>query len=246
VQIAEYVSGTEEKFVELMNEKAQEIGMKNTTFNNASGLDDKGGNISTAYDMAILTSYATKNKLYAQITGTKKYTLKTNMNTYVWLNKNKLLKTYKYTTGGKTGFTDVARRTLVTTAKKDNLHLVIVTLNDGNDFLDHKNLYEEAFEKYKSYEIVKKGPFEIYNENYYNESYYIKETFNYPLTNSEKENIIIQVELIEKKSYKNNDMIGNLVIKLKDKELKKMKVFIKVQEKKSFFQKLKEWISNLW
>lgn len=244
--IASYVVENEDEFVKLMNQKAKEIGMKNTTFNNASGLDDDGGNISTAYDMAILTSYAMKNQLYATITGTKKYTLKTNMNTYVWLNKNKLLKQYKYTTGGKTGFTDIARRTLVTTAEKDNLHLVVVTLNDGNDFLDHKNLYEEAFDKYKSYEIVKKGPFEIYNENYYNESYYINETFNYPLTNNEKENIIIKVELLQKNSYQDNDIIGNLVIKLKDKTLKEMPVFIKLQKQKSFFQKLKERINNLW
>ena len=90
-------------------------------------------------------------------------------------NTNKLVRFYDGCDGGKTGFTELARRTLVTTASKDHLNLVIVTLNDGNDFLDHKNLYEEAFEKYKSYEIVKSGPFEIYDENYYgdpSESYY--------------------------------------------------------------------------
>ena len=114
--IAHYVGGSVSKFVEMMNEKAKEIGMKNTTFSNPSGLDNEKGNYSTAYDMAILTKYAMQNEEYRKIVGTKKYVIKTNMNTYVWNNKNKLLSLYKYTTGGKTGFTEIAKRTLVSTA----------------------------------------------------------------------------------------------------------------------------------
>ena len=60
--IADYVGGSVSNFVSMMNHKAKEIGMKNTHFNNPSGLDEKKGNYSTAYDMAILTSYAMKNK----------------------------------------------------------------------------------------------------------------------------------------------------------------------------------------
>lgn len=246
LQISEVVSKSEEEFVKLMNEKAKEIGMKNTTFNNPSGLEENGGNISTAYDMALLTSYAMKNGTYKVITGTRKYQLKTNMNTYFWINKNKLLTQYKYTTGGKTGFTEIAKRTLVTTASKDNLNLIIVTLNDGNDFLDHQNLYKEAYENYKNYEIVKEGPIEIYGENYYDASFYIKETFTYPLTDSEKNKIILKININQKENYKSNEKIGQLVIKLEDKELKKIDIFIKKKEKKSFFQKIKEWIHNIW
>lgn len=246
LQISEVVCETEEEFVKLMNQKAEEIGMKNTTFNNPSGLEENGGNISTAYDMALLTSYAMKNETYRMIMGTRKYQLKTNMNTYFWINKNKLLTQYKYTTGGKTGFTEIAKRTLVTTATKDDLNLIVVTLNDGNDFLDHQNLYKEAFENYKSYEIVKEGPIEIYGENYYNQSFYIKETFTYPLTNTEKNNIILKFNMIQKETYQNDEKVGQIVIKLGDKELKKIDIFIKIKEKKSFFQKLKEWIFKIW
>ena len=141
--IAKYVGGDVETFVKMLNEKAREIGMKNTTFNNPSGLDEKKGNMSTAYDMALLMSYAIKNDEFKKIVGTKKHTVKTNMNYYSWTNKNKLLFNYKYTTGGKTGFTEIARRTLVTSASKNNINLVAVTLNDGNDFYDHINMYEE-------------------------------------------------------------------------------------------------------
>ena len=146
--IANYVGGDVDNFVLMMNEKAKEIGMKNSTFNNPHGLDENGGNLSTAYDMALLTSYAMQNETYRKIVSTKKYTLKTNMNYYSWINKHKLLHAYNYVTGGKTGFTDIAKRTLVTTASKDNVNLVVVTLNDGNDFLDHINLFEEAFNNY--------------------------------------------------------------------------------------------------
>ena len=112
VTIATYVSGSVEEFVSLMNAKATELGMKHTTFNNPSGLDEDEGNYSCAYDMAILTSYAMKNKDYRYGSLVRrKHTVKTNKNTYVWHNKHKLLTQYKYATGGKTGFTKKARRT---------------------------------------------------------------------------------------------------------------------------------------
>ena len=170
--IANYVGGNVDDFVLMMNEKAKEIGMKNSTFNNPSGLDADKGNYSSAYDMALLTSYCMKNDIYKKIVGTKKYVLTTNMNTYAWYNKNKLLKTYKYTTGGKTGFTEKARRTLVTTASKNNTNLVAVTLNDGNDFLDHKALFEEAFGEYNSYQILNKDKVNIVGETFYKNAYF--------------------------------------------------------------------------
>ena len=72
------VSGDTDKFVNLMNEKAKKLGMKNTTFNNPSGLDEEKGNFSSAYDMALLMSYAMKNEEFRKITGTRDYTVKTN------------------------------------------------------------------------------------------------------------------------------------------------------------------------
>ena len=101
MMIASYVSGSEEEFVKLMNQKAKELGMKNTIFYNSSGLDTETiGNKSTAYDMALVTRYAMQNETYKSIVKTKKYTVKTNLKTYVWHNKNKLLQYgfYNYTT----------------------------------------------------------------------------------------------------------------------------------------------------
>ena len=150
-----------EKFIDKMNEKAKELGMKDTAFHNPNGLDEKEGNYSSAYDMALLTSYAMKNPDYREIVSTKTYQVKTNKNTYYWINKHKLLFSYEDATGGKTGFTKKAKRTLVTTASRGNLNLVVVTLNDGNDFQDHISLLEYGFSNYQSYEILKRGSLEL-------------------------------------------------------------------------------------
>ncbi len=159
--IARNVGGTQEKFIDMMNEKAINIGMKNSTFTNPSGLDvNETGNLSTSYDLALLMSYAIKNDEFLKISGTKEYKSYKG----IWNNKNKLLRNYKNTIAGKTGFTYKAKRTLVTAAKEDETTLVIVTLDCGNDFNFHKFLYERNFDKYISKQIFNKG--ENYIEDY--------------------------------------------------------------------------------
>lgn len=248
--IADYVGDGVDNFVKMMNDKAKEIGMKSSTFNNPSGLDDNGGNLSTAYDMAILMSYAMHNDEFKKITSTKVHKVKTNMNFYSWTNKNKLLHSYKYATGGKTGFTDVAKRTLVTTASKDGLNLVAVTLNDGNDFVDHKNLFEYGFNTYKNYFILEEGIVNIYDETYYkNEELYIKEDFSYPLLESEKDNIKLKFILNKNIDYKENDSIGKVKVFLGDKEKFETDVYVrelKIENKQNIFQKIWKWIKNIW
>ena len=247
--IAHYVGGSVDEFINMMNTKAQEIGMKNTIFNNPSGLDQEKGNYSTAYDMALLTSYAMKNDEYKKIVSTKNYKLKTNMNYYSWTNKNKLLFSYKYSTGGKTGFTQIARRTLVTTASKDNLNLVVVTLNDGNDFNDHKNLFEEAFNEYTSYQILKQGYINILGEEYYKRcNFYIKDNFSYPLLEQERKLISLKYELEKKREYENDDVIGNIIVKMADKEIFRTPIYVEKQpiKKIGLFTKIINWFKKLW
>ncbi len=244
--IANYVGGDIDNFVEMMNEKAVEIGMKNTTFNNPHGLDENGGNLSTAYDMALLTSYAMQNENYRKIVSTKKYTLRTNMNYYSWINKHKLLHSHNYITGGKTGFTDIAKRTLVTTASKDNINLVVVTLNDGNDFVDHINLFEEAFANYSNYNILKKGEIEIIDENYYTDKLYINNDFNYSLNNNKQNNVLLNFKLEKKKNYNNNDEVGIVEVLINNQKVHEEKIYVEKKEDLSFWDKLKAWFSNLW
>ena len=242
--IAKYVGGSVENFVKKMNEKAIEIGMKNTTFNNPNGLDEEKGNYSTAYDMAILTSYAMKNNEYKKITKTKKYVLKTNMNVYSWTNKNKLLKLYKYATGGKTGYTKIAKRTLVTTASKNNINLVVVTLNDGDDWNDHIELFDYGFNTYKKYSILKKGKIEVPDTQYKNYQYYIKNNFNYILDNIEKDNIILKFKIEKNKIIKNNMKIGKIEVYLTNTLIYTDDLYISKKEKTTFLDKVKGWFKN--
>lgn len=240
LSIADYVGGTVDNFVTMMNHKAKEIGMKNTHFNNPSGLDEDKGNYSTAYDMAILTSYAMKIKEYRDIVKTKDYKLETNKNTYIWHNKHKLHKLYKYTTGGKTGYTKKAKRTLVTTASKNKTNLVAVTLNDGNDFKDHMALFDYGFENYNTYTILKKGNINIYDENYYKDYVlYIKQDYKYLLDDSEKESINIKYKLKKIKHVKDREIVGTVIVNLGDKKIYSEPIYVKTKNKYK-----KKW--HLW
>lgn len=154
IMIAKAVAGSEENFVSMMNQKAKLLGMSNSIFHNPHGLDiDDEGNISTAYDMAILMSYCLNNELFLEINSTKEYRSIKG----VWRNKNKLLHSYSYLIGGKTGFTTKARRTLVTAAEKDYHRLICVTLDCGGDFATHRNLYQYYFGNYTYVIFLLKG-----------------------------------------------------------------------------------------
>lgn len=221
LMIAEYLGG-EEKFVEKMNEKAKEIGMENTIFKNPHGLDEKTQNYSTAYDMALLMRYALSDSTFRKITGCKKHTVKTDEKTYVWSNKNKLLYTYKYTTGGKTGYTDKARRTLVTSASKDDMNLIVVTLNDPNDFKNHKELYEYGFNNYSMEKVFDKDKIKIKGKKVY-----AKDDYYYPITKEEKDLINIEYKIKDKKTYKKDEQVGEAIIKLGNKTIHKEKLYSK-------------------
>ena len=224
LMIADYLGG-EEKFVKMMNKKAKQIGMKNTTFSNPHGLDEKTKNYSTAYDMALLMRYANSDPTFRKITGCKKHTVKTDEKTYVWTNKNKLLYTYKYTTGGKTGYTDKARRTLVTSASNGNLDLIVVTLNDPNDFKNHKELYEYAFKNYSMKKIFDRNKINLPNKKIY-----VKDDYYYPITKEEKDLININYKIKDKKKYKDGEMVGYAIINLGTKTVHKEKLYIKVKK----------------
>lgn len=143
VAISEYIGGSVEGFVYLMNEKASWLGMTRTNFTNPHGLEDDN-HYSTAYDMALLMRYAMNNPQFVEISGTTAY--RSEKRSYSWFNKNKLLtKLYEFCTGGKTGYTRKAGRTLVSSATKNGHHLIAVTLNAPNDWNDHINMFEWGF-----------------------------------------------------------------------------------------------------
>ena len=226
VSIAKYVSGSEEKFVYLMNERAKKLGMNNTIFNNPHGLDDDTKNYSTPYDMALLMKYANNLMEFVEISGTKRWSTFTNKKSYVWHNRNKLLTSYKYLTGGKTGYTPKAGKTLVSTASKNNLNLVAVTLNNPNHYNIQKDLYEYLFSKYKRVLLIDKNNITFNNTKYNN--LYIKYNFSYPLTKKEESDIKINVDYYNMKKVNNNSIVGEIYVLFKDKEIFRENIYIRV------------------
>ena len=239
VVIAKEIGGTEAKFVQMMNSKAREIGMKNTVFKNPHGLDEVTENYSTAYDMALLSKYAFSNKIYRKIVATKKYEVSTGKKTYLWYNRNRLLDNYKYCTGGKNGYTPSAGKTLVSTASKGNLNLTIVSLNDGDSYSNHQNLYENMFSKYHRYKIVDKDSF-VVSKEFSHKNVYLKKSFYYPLTDSEINDIRTVVHFF---FFFSSDKVGVVDIYLNNQKIGNLSIYEQEKKKEqfSFFR----WIKNL-
>lgn len=140
-----------EAFAVLMNKRAEEIGMKDTSFVTPSGLDAEM-HYTTAFDMALLASECMKNRELLNIASEEKYTVffddsEKNVTLY---NHNKLLQTYDGCVGLKTGFTKKSGRCLVSAAERDGVMLVAVTLNAPDDWSDHKKMLDYGFEQIKN------------------------------------------------------------------------------------------------
>lgn len=151
-----HLGGNVEKFTEIMNNKAKSLGMKNTCFVTPSGLDDKN-HFSTAYDMALLCSSAVKNKMFLSVCSSMKVKLTYGNPPYIryLTNHNRLLSEYDGALGVKTGFTKKSGRCLCSYAIRDGVELIAVTLNDPDDWNDHRKMLDFGFEcsKMKTYTI---------------------------------------------------------------------------------------------
>lgn len=140
------VAGSQEKFLDLMNQKAAAIGMQNTHFETVSGLDSEN-HYSTAYDMAILGAAALRNTEFRRICGQKSERVLYGNPPYArtLTNHNRLLSEYPGAIGIKTGFTKKSGRCLVSAAERDGITLVAVTLRAPNDWADHRKLLDYGF-----------------------------------------------------------------------------------------------------
>lgn len=149
-------------FIELMNNKCKEINMTSSVFQNPSGLDGDTENKSTSYDMALLMSYAMENEYFYKISSTHEIKIKSFEGTTFYLqNKDKLLFSDDRFIAGKTGYTKSSKRVLVNYASYLGKNIVIVTINDSNDWQNHKKYLDKALNM-KLYTVLNKG---IYNIN---------------------------------------------------------------------------------
>ncbi len=150
--LAIYCGGTVEGFAELMNDKARKLGLKNSHFVNPHGLDAPE-HYSTAYDLAVLAAAAMENPIFAKTVSAKTVTIGNRP----LRNHNKLLWQVEGADGVKTGFTKAAGRILVSSAVQQGRRLICVTINDGNDWVDHKTLYDDGFRRYQVYKLISAG-----------------------------------------------------------------------------------------
>ena len=160
VALAERIDGSEEEFVKQMNKRARNLGLSNTYFKNATGLDEEG-HYSSAKDMALIARELVKHKKILEFSSTYEDYLRQNTNKKFWLvNTNKLIKTYEGMDGIKTGFTQNALYCLTATASRNNMRLIGVVMGEKESKTrnsEMSDMLDYGFNLYKVNTIVKKG-----------------------------------------------------------------------------------------
>ncbi len=152
VALAIYCGGTVEGFVALMNDKARNLGLTGTHFENPNGLDSPGHH-ANARDLARLAAYAMENPIFYKTVSAKQVKLGER---YL-VNHNKLLWRVEGADGIKTGYTKAAGRILVSSATRSGRRIIAVTIDDPDDWADHAALLEEGFSRYAIQRVVTKG-----------------------------------------------------------------------------------------
>ncbi len=247
------LGGSVQKFAEMMNEKAEELGLKDTHFVTPSGLD-ADGHYTTAKELALLAAYALKNEEFAKAAASESAVLNYGNPPYrrSLTNHNKMLKLFDGAVGVKTGFTKKSGRCLVSAARRDGKLAVAVTLNDPDDWNDHANLLELGLNSIKQTNYTPKTS--CYNIPVIGSAEEYIEVFIDPYTVNtlETENISCTVNL-PKFVYapiSKGDILGTAEYKMGDEvigrvELTALRDISAFSEKISFYDEMKQNIKYI-
>lgn len=249
VQIAETVGGSVEGFAEMMNKKAQELGLKNTSFVTPHGLDQEGHH-TTAYELAVLTDYALNNSEFAKIVNTKNHVVSINGSPKELNNTNELLGYLQGVNGVKTGFTNNALRCLVTSTLRNDFNIITVVLGADTKKIrttDSIKLIEYTYENYEQVDISKmvEEEFQNWKQEYkieinkgvknevqtqLGEQKYKK----YPVKKTDKQNIEIEIHDINyvEAPLLKNSKIGYVDIKINNKTISTVDILTKEEVRK--------------
>ena len=244
--IAGYLAGSDKAFAKRMNEKARELSMDNTNFENPSGLDGKN-HYTTARDLARLAAYAMDLSEFRAIVAKKQYSADTRS----MKNHNRLLWEYDGANGVKTGFTKKSGRCLVSSAERNGRRLIVVTLNASNDWKDHTRLLDYGFSSFTDtviateHEPVLTVP--VISGIADSVAVFCPEEITYPLADSEKD--LVKREFIGRKfvyaPVRAGTLYGTMRFTLYGKVIKETPVYfldsVPVQEIKKpqgFFEKI--------
>ncbi len=199
--LALHHSGSIRKFANVMNERANAMGAEDSRFVNPHGLPDKR-HYTTARDLAMIASYAMENSTFCKIVSCKYYAPRG------WKNKNKMLFEYDGAVGVKTGFTMQAGRCLVTSSCRENMQLVCVVLNSPQMYERTQELLDNCYEKYRLVQI-----FDCAQEN---DGWQAKESFSYPLSREEEDNVKIEYTYDTPQPTESGEIVGQMQIFLKN------------------------------
>lgn len=255
VALSEYIAGSEEKFVELMNKRAKELGMKNTTYENPHGLDSEN-HLTSARDMAIVARELVKHKKVLEYSSTYEEYLKKPDGSSTWMvNTNKLIRYYSGLDGLKTGFTETAGYCLTATANKNNMRLISVVMGEESSEVRNKETVEllnYGFANYKKNVVIKNntdlGTIEIKNGK--------KQVVNLKLVTdavdlsdkNEEGNYDKKIKLNEVKApIKVGDIVGKLDLYKNGKKINSFDVTVKEDVKKAnYFDYYKRNIKSMF
>lgn len=236
VQIAETVGGSVEGFAEMMNKKAGELGLTNTSFVTPHGLDENGHH-TTAYELAVLTDYALNNPTFAKVVNTKYYTVTINGTAKDLSNTNELLGYLQGVNGVKTGFTNNALRCLVSSTLRNDFNIITVVLGADTRKIrtsDSIKLIEYAYENYEQIDVASlvENEYAKWRENYKIEiNKGIKNEVQtklgeqkyktYPVKKADKENIKIEISDINyaEAPLLQNTKLGSIDVKIGEKTI---------------------------
>ncbi len=213
--LAIYCGGTLEGFAELMNDKARELGLRNTHFVNPHCLDAPGHH-STALDLAKLAAYAMEDPIFARTVGARTVTVGDRVLT----NHNKLLWRLPGAEGIKTGYTKAAGRILVSSARREGRRLICVTINAPDDWTDHETLLEQGFRDYTSTVLFEAGEVLGYRAILGGDGTRIPllaaEGFSYPLAQGEEPEIVLSPEFFSYAPVRAGEAAGTAHVVLGD------------------------------
>lgn len=244
VALAEYIGGTEDNFISMMNKRAKELGCKNTNFKNPHGLDEEE-HYSSAYDMSLMAKELVKHDYALQISSTYEEYINVSGENHWLVNTNKLVKFYKGIDGLKTGYTDKAKYCLTATMNKNNMRLISVVMGANtkdNRTADTISMMEYGNNMYTSKTLYKKeditGKINIKNSVNRKAKYTLEEDINIITEKTRKEIDYTSEILLDdvKAPLKKGDKVGTLKLNVDNNTLEYNLVVTEDIEKASFMQ----------
>lgn len=241
VALAEYIAGTEDNFVKMMNSKVQELGLTDTNFKNCHGLDEDG-HYSSAHDMAMIGRELLNHEKILDYTSIYETYLREDTDRKIWLvNTNKLVRFKEGVDGLKTGYTKTAGYCLTATMKKQNMRVIATVM--GEDSIENRNsevssMLDYSFSQYKMKKYISKDKVlkKIYNNKTKNEVIEIVPSDDVNILTSITDEISPSYELkIDniKTNIKKGDKVGTITVKNNGKVVSKMNLTVKNDVKKA-------------